>query len=610
MVKSSCHKKIIIKLAKQKKFLVTTAIECAFPDKNCSTLLLGEWCRLYIKKDYWHEKNIEVLSYHWNDRIKLFNDYKYLINLHERLLSEIALKLNEIHEVNYSVRYWRILVGPWLGYFVPMLFDRWTCIKNAVDQYDISETKIISFDTSAMTPNDMSHFQKLYVNDPWNHHIYSLIASNFFKIKCIKIESIVSIQNINNDLITSRNTISKLKYFLSNFYENLMKFFVRPSDIFLISTYLTKTKNFFLQIKLGQIPQINNIPSIAIASEINWNKRKWILPVNNDNDFEKFVKWLIPQQIPISYIEGYKLMVERSNNFNWPNRPKLIWTSNEHIINDIFKVWAANQILKGTKLIIGQHGGHFGIGKWNFIEEHDFAISDKYLTWGWSVSANKNIIPVGQLNAKCSRNRYSYKNQNVLLVMNAMPRYSYWMFSSTISSKQFDDYVENCFLFTESLTKKIREVLTVRLLKHDFNCYQKERWQDRCPDIRLDFGSSNMEKLMNECRLFISTYNATTFLESFSQNIPTVIFWDEEHWEIRDSAIPYFEKLKEVKIFHVNAKSAADHINQVWDDVIAWWGSEIVQEVRKEFCYNYAHNPSNLSKKIESVLVNIIHKND
>jgi predicted dehydrogenase len=81
-----------------------------------------------------------VLQYHWNDRAKLCNDYRYLQDLYERLLLDLASQLNKIHGANHGVRYWRILIGPWLGYFTQILFDRWTSIQQAVCQPQVSGT--------------------------------------------------------------------------------------------------------------------------------------------------------------------------------------------------------------------------------------------------------------------------------------------------------------------------------------------------------------------------------------------------------------------------------------------------------------------------------------
>ena len=55
--------------------LVTTSIERTW-GKDENLLFLGEWCRLYARKESWSKKDAVVLSYHWDDRQKLYNDYQ------------------------------------------------------------------------------------------------------------------------------------------------------------------------------------------------------------------------------------------------------------------------------------------------------------------------------------------------------------------------------------------------------------------------------------------------------------------------------------------------------------------------------------------------------
>ena len=119
------------------RFLITTALEDSWRDDE-PVLFLGEWCRRYSRKDRWSRMDAEVLPYHWGDRAKLHDDYTSLQGFHERLLQDLVVQLNRIHGVDRSPRYWRILVGPWLGYFVPMLFDRWSSIQEAVHRHHLS----------------------------------------------------------------------------------------------------------------------------------------------------------------------------------------------------------------------------------------------------------------------------------------------------------------------------------------------------------------------------------------------------------------------------------------------------------------------------------------
>ena len=123
----------------------------------------------------------------------------------------------------------------------------------------------------------------------------------------------------------------------------------------------------------------------------------------------------------------------------------------------------------------------------------------------------------------------------------------------------------------------------VRLYKHDYGWNQRDRWKDKIPDVHIDSGNQTILELIKKCRLCISTYNATSYLESLSWNVPTIIFWNSKHWELKEEAKSYFKLLKSVGIFHETAESAAQQINNVWDDVTLWWESKEVQNARQKF---------------------------
>ena len=102
--------------------------------------------------------------------------------------------------------------------------------------------------------------------------------------------------------------------------------------------------------------------------------------------------------------------------------------------------------------------------------------------------------------------------------------------------------------------------------------------------------SSNqpIEKLISQSRFYISTYNATTYLESLFLNVPTIIFWNPEHWELNKEAKPYFKLLIDAGIFHKTPYSAAQKMIEVWNNVDGWWMSENVQNARQIFCEKYS----------------------
>jgi len=571
------------------RFLCTTALEETWPDAQ-PILFLGEWCKRYSRRDQWSKLDAEILPYHWDDRARLNADYLYLQQLHERLLRELTVNLNELHGVDHSLRYWRILVGPWIGYFVQMVFDRWICLQRAVARYELSTSIVLKGHEEALVPNGMADFPGLFVGDNWNHHICGLILQRFTDVSCSIRPRQPAIKSSSPSILTAlRRQLSEA---LLRVYSRAASALSRENDAVFLSTYLPFLDEFRVQLRLGQLPQYRRSLS-PIESAVDGGKRHWTVGGESLSQFEDCARALIPEQIPTIYCEGYHRLKEQVANLPWPQRPKVIWTCNSHVFDDVFKAWAAEKVECGAPLVIGQHGGHFGTGRWSFIEDHDTTVGDMYLSWGWSDRRRRNVRPVGQLKAKHPLNVRHSEQARALLVTCTVPRFSYWMYSATVSRQWLDYFNDQC-AFVAGLPRSIRDKLIVRLYPEDFGWDQLARWQDRFPEVYVDQGKSKIDDLIRQSRLYISTYNATTFLESFTMNVPTVIYWNPSHWELRDDADPYFTHLRRVGIFHETPESAARHVTTIWGNVDAWWSSEIVREALDRFKKRFCHLPDDL----------------
>ncbi|MDB9976204.1 hypothetical protein OAE24_08575, partial [Candidatus Thioglobus sp.] len=124
---------------KEKKlYLVTTSIQETWP-KNSKIIFLGDWCKVFSQRKDWANLDSSTPMYHWDDRKKLYKDYLYLNDVHEELMELLTNQLNEVHKINKSVRYWKILIGPWALSFVQVLFDRWSMIRQVDSEYIVDK---------------------------------------------------------------------------------------------------------------------------------------------------------------------------------------------------------------------------------------------------------------------------------------------------------------------------------------------------------------------------------------------------------------------------------------------------------------------------------------
>jgi putative transferase (TIGR04331 family) len=444
----------------------------------------------------------------------------------------------------------------------------------------------------------MADFHRLFVADEWNHHIYARVLQHFPEVSCGKVQRAAAAGVSRSEPASSVSR--RARQVLATLAGRAAGLLARDHDAFFLGSYLPLGDDVRLQLGMGQMPQRwRPVPPVRAA--VDPQQRNWALDGSNESRFEACVRALIPAQIPAIYLEGYSRLIEQTGRVGWPRRPRLIFTSNGQWADDLFKAWAAEKVAVGAPLVIGQHGGHLGAGKWSFVEDHDVAISDRYLSWGWTDPQHPNIRATCQLKARRPLGVHHAHQPRALLVTCAFPRFSYWMYSAIVA-RQWLDYFEDQCAFVAHLPAPIRSALTVRLYPEDFGWDQASRWRERMPDVRLDQGGSQMDDLIRESRLYISTYNATTYLESLTMDVPTVIYWNPRHWELRDSASGFFEDLRRIGVFHETAESAARHVAAVWDDIDAWWSSPAVREVLHRFMYRYCRVVDDVAAVVDVAL--------
>jgi putative transferase (TIGR04331 family) len=86
-------------------------------------------------------------------------------------------------------------------------------------------------------------------------------------------------------------------------------------------------------------------------------------------------------------------------------------------------------------------------------------------------------------------------------------------------------------------------------------------------------------------------------LETISSDIPTIFFWNPSLHELSNFSEAHYEILFQVKVFHKNPISAANHIRNIWKDVDLWWCSNEVRNAILEFSTIYC-SPSTFKKNI------------
>ena len=562
------------------KLLVTTAIEDSW-GTNEDILFLGEWCRPISPNQRLMQRTVDVCDFHWRDREKLKEDHSNLEKLNERILECLTKFLNEFHHTQRDTEYWRIIVGPWLLNYVPVLWDRWESLTLARSQFknDHIETFCINSFVSRETPTDFTNALHFFDSDPWNHQIYT-------SIMMFRDDLNIKINHINASLKIDK----AMSLYRLNLFQKSYNLFLRGIDKFcnlisykkrkfvLFHSYFPKYFLFKLLLRLKVLPGANSL----LSREINYPKAinrndlsKMKLNSIGDSsakDFEGFLSHNILQDIPIAYLEGYEALINlQSELFDVEN----IFTANAHFASELFKVWSAEQRLKGSKLIISSHGG--ALYPLYTVFNHQEKIADHRIIWGQPWMSNQIRMPANKIHIKVKK--YNQLG-SISLIDYDSQKYSYRCASIPMGPLALDGFNQKKE-FIQKLSKSKKNILKVRPFPHG-GWATKARYLDTFGEDIISKEPSLRDTILNS-RLLICAYPQTSFSEAMFSGIPTMLLYEDKFWEVQPIYDELISFLKSAQIVHISAASAASHVERIADDPMRWWNEAETVLAREKF---------------------------
>lgn len=121
-----------------------------------------------------HLPKESVSPYHWNDREKMKQDYEYLNRFEKRVLPVLAKEINRLTGVDLNQSSWKIIAGPWLGYSLHIVFDRWYMLQE--EKRKDSDLVIAGTGKRFEAYPTMKEFSKVSRTAIWNQVLYEGIC--------------------------------------------------------------------------------------------------------------------------------------------------------------------------------------------------------------------------------------------------------------------------------------------------------------------------------------------------------------------------------------------------------------------------------------------------
>ncbi len=479
--------------------------------------------------------------------------------VYAEVLEHLTETLNSIHGVNFSKRFWDVYIGAWLREFIDLvMLQIFECENRPSRKMATDEPVLIK---------SLVHYRRLSKNSRF-------IENLRFDVKC------------ELDSPRLQPSLSPINPKLEN--ESSQKF--KLGRAYLSATYISRKAEIAVQLIYRRFParlKISDPPQSAIDGSL----RTVIAVLRNAlSRNSTIVISLIPKYLPIVYLESFNLFFETKRPWRGKRFPRVIFTANRHLYDDVFNFWTALAIENGSKLVLAQHGGFYGISEYpSSFERHEFDIADRYISWGWNSSGNSiagpSLILVNQRFIKRIDPRL------LIVVTDQLFTYPRSMFGDIDESSP---YLWNIQTLVESLELMCNHVLIRIPNSHDDSGHSQMKWFNRhLPQTSIDSGQQRFRQLLKQAKLVVIPHNGTTLLESIALGVPTLIFWDESIVWMRTEAEPVFDALEAAGVFHRTPESAASFINLIWNDVDGWWNSPATIEARKQFTDQYARTVPN-----------------
>ncbi len=556
----------------KKKIVHFTNLSSHIKSKNFENFFLGKWCDLYSQ----NEKSF--LNYKFKEK-KNFKD------IQKKNFIFLSNELNKYHNTNYSKKFWKILLYPWIYSFSYIVSDRFDIIQK-LKKIKKTQSFLLTKDKSNLIFDDYLHYIRNYQTDIFNNNIFMDLVG--FKLKK-DIQNFKIKQNLN------------LKHNKKKVLKNKKVFFSLLSNkkVIFFDTNLSLKKNYNLYLKYFFF---ENDCSVNKRKKIDFKFRnKFMNRRSYSNNFQNILNYISIKYIPKSYLEDFKNFVSASKFKALDKEPKIIITSHSHITDDLFKIWYANIVdkKKDVKLFVLQKGSEYFL-KNESTRNLSYQLLDKKFTWGSFADKEKKNICLGY-NFNFNYFLKKRKKLKILYVCNEFPKY-FFKNNSISHGPNFLDHILLHETFFKNLNFEVIDKIEIKPYFENLGWNVLSRLKKINKKIKI-VKENDISKLYKLYDIVIPASPSTTFLECIYLNIPVILLFKKDVWKVNDETKKFLKKFKNRKIYFDDSIKASNYLNKNLNNLKVSWHSKptqnILNQFRKKFILKNENFSSDLAKIIE-----------
>jgi putative transferase (TIGR04331 family) len=477
--------------------------------------------------------------------------------------------------------------------FAQVWYLRWKVAGEVFREHGAMPCRRIDIGWQELLPVTHDEASLLFATDLWNHIAYCDAFK--FVARSSEVETAITSPDRNQELFAYREVINyglPSQSAKSKLESALARISPRPKVV-LAGVVQSRAALVAMHLRLGVLPRLWRFSAKLTAQPVNASLRgKLSFSSISGGGFAEFLGSSISRHLPTVYLEGFSDLCTQTFSENiLPKPPRVIFTNTLLHRSEQFKLWSATFVSQGkTKLLSGQHGGGYGVYKYqNWSEIYEHSVADEFLSWAKVTSSSTDLGTCVQ--ADSNPYRPNFKG-NLLVVLGPVTRQqNNFTLGNTHCNSSYYTMLKQ-FLFslkTDLLPSVVIRPKNASAISKPARLSTKQISEVLDGFENLDAGRQSLEQSLSSCRLAVVTYNETTIPTNMMNGYPTIALWDPKYVRLNLQAEIVYHQMHEAKILFYSPQLAAEHITQIWPDVEGWWNSAQVRLARENYCNHYAH---------------------
>ena len=546
-------------------------------------ILLGVWCIKDKNPEYVNKYKLAFQP----DPISSLEEMRFAESITrdfaESYLHVLVKQLNQQLDLDYSIKFWRIILMPWLLSLCQITWLKQKTLNDFLKNHQKEEIHVELVEDSINWSFRNTHdFVKNGILDStFNHWLFSRLIESKIPVKWA-----VTYKKVD---LSQRKTKSP-KNIKQKIYDQLIFHFpiLSVKGMGIISGLILQALISFKNITSLRKIRKKRIKSHHANSSLEWNL-----------EWEDLVQKTIPKSvfsIKQKNVKPYKRIKHRVN-----------CGSNLYYQEEL-KIKIATQVEKGLELVLSQHGGVYGTAAvHSLVSGVEYASADKYLSWGWKKTTymNGDIIP--SPSPYLSKFNYKKEANNIIFINSIKNVFPIRINSFRQPGDCFNERNYN-YSFIKNLDTHLLDLFHYRpSLSYNgggsTSSHDEQYINHLFPTVKMIKGDLHSQTM--KCRLLVVDGPNTTFSIAMATNIPVIAFWNPLSDYIDGEAMPYFSALKDVGILFDNPEDAAKQVNEIWDTLDYWWQQPKLQKARQSWVTNYARKSKHWLKDWIKIIWNL-----